>query len=147
MSNRVAVAPAIAARSKPTFIEIAPNQILSTLTYNGQFPGPLMRFQEGREVTVDIFNDTDTPEQLHWHGQIVSTDRRWGCRGRHALRSCTWPATHQFHPLTQPGYVSIILTIELEPIYRPVNTAARSDRFTSSRKEIQAAMIGKSFLF
>ena len=55
-------------------IEIAPNQILSTITYNGQFPGPLIRFNEGREVTVDIFNDTDTPEQLHWHGQKVSTD-------------------------------------------------------------------------
>jgi FtsP/CotA-like multicopper oxidase with cupredoxin domain len=60
-------------RIKAAPIEIAPNQILSTLTYNGQFPGPLICFQEGREVTVDIFNDTDTPEQLHWHGQIVST--------------------------------------------------------------------------
>jgi FtsP/CotA-like multicopper oxidase with cupredoxin domain len=55
-------------------VEIAPGKILSTLTYNGQFPGPLLRFKEGREVTVDIFNDTDTPEQLHWHGQKVPTD-------------------------------------------------------------------------
>jgi len=23
---------------------------------------------------VDIYNDTDTPEQLHWHGQMVPTD-------------------------------------------------------------------------
>ncbi|MGA7276279.1 MAG: multicopper oxidase domain-containing protein [Candidatus Udaeobacter sp.] len=61
-------------RIKAAPIEIAPNQILSTVTYNGQFPGPLIRFQQGREVTVDIFNDTDTPEQLHWHGQIVSND-------------------------------------------------------------------------
>ena len=55
-------------------IEIARNHILSTITYNGQFPGPLLRFQEGRQVTIDIFNHTDTPEQLHWHGQKVSTD-------------------------------------------------------------------------
>ena len=55
-------------------IEIAPDRILSTITYNGQFPGPLLRFKEGREVTVDIFNDTSTPEQLHWHGQKVPTD-------------------------------------------------------------------------
>ena len=55
-------------------IEIAPNQIFSTITYNGQFPGPLIRFKEGQQVIVDIFNDTDTPEQLHWHGQKVSTD-------------------------------------------------------------------------
>jgi FtsP/CotA-like multicopper oxidase with cupredoxin domain len=61
-------------RIKAAPIEIAPNQILSTITYNGQFPGPLLRFKEGQQVTVDIFNDTDTPEQLHWHGQKVSSD-------------------------------------------------------------------------
>ncbi len=55
-------------------IEIAPNRILSTTTYNGQFPGPLLRFKEGRSATVDIFNDTDSPEQLHWHGQKVPAD-------------------------------------------------------------------------
>ena len=33
-----------------------------------------MRFKEGQPVTVDIHNDTDTPEQLHWHGQKVSAD-------------------------------------------------------------------------
>jgi len=38
------------------------------------FRGPLIRLKEGQEVTVNIVNDTDTPEQLHWHGQKVSTD-------------------------------------------------------------------------
>ena len=42
--------------------------------YNGQFPGPLIRLKEGQPVTVDIFNDTDVPEQLHWHGQMVPVD-------------------------------------------------------------------------
>ena len=42
--------------------------------YNGQFPGPLLRLKEGQRVVVDIHNDTDTPEQLHWHGQIVPVD-------------------------------------------------------------------------
>jgi FtsP/CotA-like multicopper oxidase with cupredoxin domain len=55
-------------------VEIAPKHMVSAVTYNGQFPGPLLRFKEGREVTVEIHNDTDTPEQLHWHGQKVSTD-------------------------------------------------------------------------
>lgn len=57
-------------------IELAPNRILSVTTYNGQFPGPLLRLKEGERVTVDVRNetDTDTPEQLHWHGQFVSTD-------------------------------------------------------------------------
>ena len=55
-------------------VELAPDRILSTTTYNGQFPGPLLRLQEGRRVVVDIHNDTDTPEQLHWHGQVVPVD-------------------------------------------------------------------------
>jgi FtsP/CotA-like multicopper oxidase with cupredoxin domain len=59
---------------KASPIEIAPKRIISAITYNGQFPGPLLRFKEGREVTVDIYNDTDTPEQLHWHGQRVPVD-------------------------------------------------------------------------
>ena len=59
-------------RSSP--VEIAPKRIVSAITYNGQFPGPLLRFKEGQPATIDIHNDTDTPEQLHWHGQVVSTD-------------------------------------------------------------------------
>jgi FtsP/CotA-like multicopper oxidase with cupredoxin domain len=55
-------------------IEIAPDRILSLTSYNGQFPGPLVRFKEGQPVTVDLYNDTDTPEQLHWHGQKVPVD-------------------------------------------------------------------------
>jgi FtsP/CotA-like multicopper oxidase with cupredoxin domain len=55
-------------------IEIAPKHIVSAVTYNGQFPGPLLRFKEGQTVTVEIHNDTDTPEQLHWHGQFVPTE-------------------------------------------------------------------------
>jgi len=61
-------------RIATTPIELAPGHIISATTYNGQFPGPLLRFKEGQPVTVDIFNETDVAEQLHWHGQIVGTD-------------------------------------------------------------------------
>ncbi|MGA8557331.1 MAG: multicopper oxidase domain-containing protein [Candidatus Acidiferrales bacterium] len=61
-------------RIKDSPIEIAPKRIISLTTYNGQFPGPPLRFKEGRQITVDIYHDSDTPEQLHWHGQKVSTD-------------------------------------------------------------------------
>lgn len=61
-------------RIKVSPIEIAPNRILSIANYNDQFPGPLIRLKEGRPVTVDIFNDTEVPEQLHWHGQMVPVD-------------------------------------------------------------------------
>jgi FtsP/CotA-like multicopper oxidase with cupredoxin domain len=55
-------------------VELAPDRIIATTLYNNQFPGPLIRLREGRPVTVDLYNDTDTPEQLHWHGQLVSVD-------------------------------------------------------------------------
>jgi FtsP/CotA-like multicopper oxidase with cupredoxin domain len=57
-----------------TPIEIAPGRFISVATYNGQFPGPLLRFKKGKRVTVAVYNDTDTPEQLHWHGQMVPSD-------------------------------------------------------------------------
>src|SRR5271170_7676596 len=52
-------------------VEVAPDHIVSTTLYNGQFPGPLLRFKEGQRVVVDIHNDTDTPELVHWHGQMI----------------------------------------------------------------------------
>jgi FtsP/CotA-like multicopper oxidase with cupredoxin domain len=55
-------------------LELAPKRIVSVTTYNGQFPGPLLRLKEGEQVTVDLRNETDTPEQVHWHGQFVSPD-------------------------------------------------------------------------
>jgi FtsP/CotA-like multicopper oxidase with cupredoxin domain len=33
-------------------VEIAPKRIISITTYNGQFPGALLRFKEGEQVTV-----------------------------------------------------------------------------------------------
>jgi Multicopper oxidase len=63
-------------------VEIAPKRIISATAYNGQFPRPLLRFKEGQQVTVDLFNDTDTPEQLHWHGRRLSNCKaRAGPRG------------------------------------------------------------------
>jgi len=54
--------------------ELAPDHIVSTPLYNGQFPGPLVRLKEGQRVVVDIYNDTDTPELVHWHGQMTPSD-------------------------------------------------------------------------
>ena len=55
-------------------VELSPEHIASTTLYNGQFPGPLLRFNEGQRVVVDIHNDTDTPELVHWHGQMIPSD-------------------------------------------------------------------------
>ncbi len=55
-------------------VELAPDHIISTTLYNGQFPGPLLRLTEGQPVVVDVYNDTDTPELVHWHGQTIPSD-------------------------------------------------------------------------
>lgn len=55
-------------------VELAPDHIASTTLYNDQFPGPLLRFKEHQRVIIDIYNDTDTPELLHWHGQTISSE-------------------------------------------------------------------------
>jgi len=69
-----APSPDYTLRIETSPIEIAPKKIISVTTYNGQFPGPLLRFKEGQPVAIDVFNDTDVPEQLHWHGQMVPDD-------------------------------------------------------------------------
>ena len=55
-------------------VELAPDHIVSTTLYNGQFPGPLIRLKEGERVVVDIHNDTDVPELVHWHAQMIPSD-------------------------------------------------------------------------
>ena len=67
-------APEYTVRIRTSAVDIGNKHIVSAVTYNDQFPGPLLRFKEGQPATVEIHNDTDTPEQLHWHGQFVSPE-------------------------------------------------------------------------
>ncbi len=55
-------------------MDIAKDRTISTVGYNGSVPGPPIRLREGVPVTVDLFNDTDAPEFVHWHGLIVPAD-------------------------------------------------------------------------
>ena len=54
--------------------EIAKDHTISTIGYNGKVPGPVIRLREGVPITVDLFNDTDTPEFVHWHGLIIPAE-------------------------------------------------------------------------
>jgi FtsP/CotA-like multicopper oxidase with cupredoxin domain len=49
-------------------VDVAPGKTIVTTGYNGNVPGPLIRLREGVPITVDLFNDTDIPEYVHWHG-------------------------------------------------------------------------------
>jgi FtsP/CotA-like multicopper oxidase with cupredoxin domain len=54
--------------------DIAKEHTISTSGYNGSVPGPLVRLREGVPVTVDLFNDTDIAELIHWHGMVVPAE-------------------------------------------------------------------------
>ena len=40
-------------------------------TINGTLPGPLLRFKEGSEVTINVNNGLAEDTSLHWHGVLV----------------------------------------------------------------------------
>jgi FtsP/CotA-like multicopper oxidase with cupredoxin domain len=128
-------------RIKVSPIEIARNRIVSTTNYNGQFPGPLLRLKEGQPVTIDIFNDTDVPEQLHWHGQMVPADVDGSAEEgtpyipAHGKRRITFtprPAGFRFyHTHTRAGanLAAGQYTGEVGPVYiEPKNEPGNCDR-------------------
>jgi FtsP/CotA-like multicopper oxidase with cupredoxin domain len=58
-------------RIAPVTVELDRSHILSTIGYNGTAPGPVLRMKEGKSIAVDVINDTDTPEFVHWHGMLI----------------------------------------------------------------------------
>jgi FtsP/CotA-like multicopper oxidase with cupredoxin domain len=58
----------------PVTLELAPTRIISTVGYNGMVPGPILKMRDGVPVTVEVVNDTDVPEQVHWHGLLVPSE-------------------------------------------------------------------------
>jgi FtsP/CotA-like multicopper oxidase with cupredoxin domain len=55
----------------PYTLEISPKHSIRTIAYNQQVPGPLLRFREGKPVTIDITNHTENEEIVHWHGLFL----------------------------------------------------------------------------
>ncbi|AOY88192.1 copper oxidase [Marinobacter salinus] len=39
--------------------------------YNGKSPGPVLRFKEGEEVSINVTNNLDEMTSIHWHGLIL----------------------------------------------------------------------------
>jgi FtsP/CotA-like multicopper oxidase with cupredoxin domain len=58
-------------RIEKASVEVANGRVVHTTTYNGGFPGPLLRLRVAKPVSIDLVNSTATPEQLHWHGQFL----------------------------------------------------------------------------
>ena len=43
--------------------------------YNGKSPGPVLRFREGEEVSINVTNNLDEMTSIHWHGLILPFDQ------------------------------------------------------------------------
>src|SRR6202050_1695271 len=116
----------------PLALEIAPGKVVHTVAYNGRVPGPLIRWPEGKPITIDVVNNSDTPEIVHWHG--LWTPPAQGCAmeegspmiaaGGQRRYSVTprptgfrWYHTHAFagHDLKRGGYTGQFGCFYIEP--------------------------------
>jgi FtsP/CotA-like multicopper oxidase with cupredoxin domain len=122
-------------------VELAPAHSVSTTLYNGQFPGPLLRFKEGQRVTVDIYNDTDTPELVHWHGQMIPSEVDGApeegspfvpAHGMQRISFVPKPSGFRFYHTHVPAYGNLNLgtyTGQAGPVYiEPKNNPGAYDR-------------------
>jgi FtsP/CotA-like multicopper oxidase with cupredoxin domain len=122
-------------------VELGANTIVSTKLYNGQFPGPLLRMWEGRPVVIDVHNDTDDDEQLHWHGQFLPADVDGAteegtpiipARGWRRLRFIPGPAGFRFyhtHVMAGADLAAGLYSGQAGPVYvEPAENKGRYDR-------------------
>src|SRR5262245_23486509 len=58
-------------RIGPVQLEIAKGRTIQTTGYNESVPGPIVRLREGVPVVVELVNETNAPELVHWHGLVV----------------------------------------------------------------------------
>ena len=72
--TQIANAPDYSLRIAPLRLELAPGKVIETFAYNGMVPGPVLRLREGRQVSIDIRNDTDIDDIIHWHGLYVPSE-------------------------------------------------------------------------
>ncbi len=61
-------------RIAPTMVELAPQVVISTIAYNDKVPGPLLRVRQGQQMAVEVVNETDVPEFVHWHGLFIPSE-------------------------------------------------------------------------
>jgi len=60
--------PDLKLRIEPCTVEIGKGVSISTVAYNGQLPGPLLRLKQGKPIRIDVTNATSREDLVHWHG-------------------------------------------------------------------------------
>ena len=61
-------------RIQPVTVELTPKHHVKTMGYNGASPGPLIRVPEGKTISIDVFNETNAEEIVHWHGLHIPSN-------------------------------------------------------------------------
>ena len=102
-------------RIAPMIVELAPHVAISTIGYSDKIPGPLLRVREGQRVAVEVINDTDVPEFVHWHGLVLVCMRRDTGRHRRNGYSTGYRATWRRHE-----------QVEARKVLEPLPLAERS---------------------
>ena len=83
------------------------------LAYNGSIPGPVLKVQEGSEITVDVENQGDMDATVHWHGLRLDnrydgtheTQRPMAVGERFSARvSFPDPGIYWYHPHIREDY-------------------------------------------
>src|ERR1700733_15063484 len=67
-------APDFTLHIQPVIVELTPKRHIKTTGYNGTAPGPILRVPEGKTVSIDVFNDTNAEEIVHWHGLHIPSN-------------------------------------------------------------------------
>jgi FtsP/CotA-like multicopper oxidase with cupredoxin domain len=66
--------PDFTLRIQPVTVELSPKHHVKTIGYNGASPGPILRVPEGKSISVDVFNETDSEDIVHWHGLHIPSN-------------------------------------------------------------------------
>src|SRR4051812_3225974 len=83
------------------------------LSYNGSIPGPTLKVREGSEIEVDVLNDGDLEQTVHWHGLRLDngsdgtheTQAPIPVGGRFSCRvSFPDPGVYWYHPHIREDY-------------------------------------------
>jgi FtsP/CotA-like multicopper oxidase with cupredoxin domain len=87
----------------PYTLEISPKHSIKTIAYNQQIPGPLLRFKEGKPVTIDVTNHSENEEIVHWHGLFLPPEVDGAMEEGTPMIPAGGKARYTFTP-TPPGF-------------------------------------------
>ncbi len=66
--------PDFSLRIQQVTVELSAKKHIKTIGYNGASPGPILRVPEGKTISIDVANETNEEEIVHWHGLHIPSN-------------------------------------------------------------------------